>query len=201
MPVRRIGVLLLSTIAFAEVPLPELKVDAITAGSVLFIRNVSGQPLVAYLIELVDYPGSSYSLWQDELFGGEPIPPSVQKRIQITNMTVGAVPDYVKMRAAIYADGSSAGLPEKIALMLGRRKAQLTIARELIKRMEVGEDLTRWTDSLKPEGKPKYDSADWVNRAAQHSFVLHFRQKLASEPQAAVLAQVRVAESQLAGAK
>jgi len=33
-----------------------------------------------------------------------------EKRIQVENMTVGAVPDYVKMQAAIYADGSTAGV-------------------------------------------------------------------------------------------
>src|SRR5882724_13637759 len=115
--------LFLLATALAETPLPELKVDATAGGSVLFIRNPTQVPLTAYLIELVDYPGSAYSLWQDELLGGEPIAPGVEKRIQITNMTVGAVPDYVKMRAAVYADGSTAGITEKIALIIGRRKA------------------------------------------------------------------------------
>ena len=190
---------LLST-AFAQAPLPELKIDATTGGSVLFVRNSAQQPLVAYLIELVDYPGSSFSFSQDELLGGEPIAAGVEKRIQITNMTVGAVPDYVKLRAAIYADGSTAGVPEKIALLTGRRKAQLEVARELIKRLEVAEDVSPWIESLKPEGKPKYDSPTWVNRAAQHSFVLYFKQKLASEPPASVLTQLRTAERQFAAA-
>ena len=186
--------------AFAQAPLPDLKIDAITGGSVLFVRNSSQQPLVAYMIELVDYPGSSFSLSQDALLSGEPIAPGVEKRIQITNMTVGAVPDYVKLSAAIYADGSTAGVPEKIVLLTGRRKAQLEVARDMIKRLEASEDLSPWIESLKPEGKPKYDSPTWVNRAAQHSFALHFKQKLAVEPPTSVLAQLRTAERQLAAA-
>ena len=37
----------------------------------------------------------------------EPFPPGREKRIPITNMTVGAVPDHVKLQAAFYADGTS----------------------------------------------------------------------------------------------
>ena len=194
------SLMLLSTVARSQAPLPELRIDAITAGSVLFVRNTSQQPLVAYLIELVDYPGSSYSLWQDEIASGEFIAPGVEKRIQITNMTVGAVPDYVKMRAAIYADGSTAGIPEKVALMTGRRRAQLDIARELRKRIEAGDEILNWADSLKPEGKPNYSSAAWVNRTAQYSFVQSFRRKTPASV-ADVLAQVRAAEMMLAASK
>jgi len=167
--------------AFAQVPLPELKIDAITAGSVLFVRNPSAQPLVAYVIELVDYPGSSFALWQDEWVNGGPIVAGADRRIQITNMTVGAVPDYVKVRAAIYADGSTVGVPERVALLTGRRKAQLEIAMELIKRLEAGEDVVAWAETLKPEGKPKNDSAAWVNRAAQYALVSAFKGKSAAD--------------------
>src|SRR5208337_3305065 len=80
----------------AQMPLPELRTEPTAGGSIFYIRNNSPQPLNAYLIELVDYPGSSYALWQDETVA-EPIPPQGEKRIQVANMTVGAVPDYVKM--------------------------------------------------------------------------------------------------------
>ena len=208
----RSGIFSLLVIAtgLAQTPLPELRIDAIAGGSVLFVRNLSRQPLTAYLIELVDYPGSSFTFWQDEIPGGEPIAPGLEKRIQITHMTVGAVPDYVKLRAAIYADGSTVGVPEKVALMVGRRKAQLDAARDLIARLEsvkpaataeAAEGLSLWADSLKSEGRPDYNSARWVNRAAQRTLVLHFKQKLAAETLADVLARVRAAERQLASSK
>src|SRR5438874_1696918 len=98
---------------FAQAPLPDLRVEAAPGGSVLYVRNTHSQPLTAFLIELVGYPGSSYALWQDDLLTG-PLAAGSEKRIPITSMTVGAVPEYVKMQAAIYADGASSGIPEKV---------------------------------------------------------------------------------------
>src|ERR1035441_4001246 len=118
-------------IAAAQMPLPELRTEPTAGGSIFYIRNNSPQPLNAYLIELVDYPGSSYSLWQDETVA-DPIPPKGEKRIQVANMTVGAVPDYVKMQAALYAGGTTAGIPEKVAQLLDRRRSMLETARQLI---------------------------------------------------------------------
>ena len=106
-------------------------------GSIFYIKNNSPEALTAYLIELVDYPGSSYSFWQDETVA-EPIPPHGEKRIQVANMTVGAVPDYVKMQAALYAGGASAGIPEKIAQLLDRRRVMLETIRQLIGRHRKG---------------------------------------------------------------
>src|SRR5258708_16196535 len=107
----------------AEVSLPELRIEATTGGSIFYVKNVSSQPLTAWLIELVDYPGSSYSLWQDDV--SEPIVPGVEKRIPVSNMTVGAVPDYVTIQAAIYADGATSGVPEKVTQCIERRRAVL----------------------------------------------------------------------------
>ena len=199
-------------LAQAQQPLPELIVEPAPGGSVLLIRNKAQQPLAAYLIELVDYPGSSFSMTQDELLSGDLIPAGREKRIQVTNMTIGAVPEYVKMMAAIYADGSTAGPPDKIAQMTGRRGAQLEAARELIARLEpaVAKEtpkpelmgaLTQWIDTLKPPGKPKQDSPAWVNQAAKHSFALHFKTQLDSQTPAEVLAGVRLAEAALASSK
>src|ERR1039458_675989 len=122
-------------IAAAQMPLPELRTEPTAGGSIFYIRNNSPQPLNVYLIELVDYPGSSYSLWQDETVA-DPIPPKGEKRIQVANMTVGAVPDYVKMQAALYAGGTTAGIPEKVAQLLDRRRSMLESTRQLIGRME-----------------------------------------------------------------
>src|SRR6185369_5875730 len=123
----------------ADLPLPDLRTEPTDGGSVFYIRNNTAQPLKAYLIELVDYPGSAYSFWQDET-SAEPLPPKGERRIPVANMTVGAVPDYVKMRAALYADGSTAGVPEKIAQLLDRRRIMLETVRQVILRMESAQD-------------------------------------------------------------
>ena len=114
LPTKFAAVLLLALPAIAETPLPELRTEPTAGGSIFYIKNNSTEALTSYLIELVDYPGSSYSLWQDETVA-EPIPPQGTQRIQVANMTVGAVPDYVKIRAALYAGGATAGVPEKVA--------------------------------------------------------------------------------------
>ena len=118
----------------AQMPLPELRTEPTAGGSIFSVKNNRPQPLSAYLIELVDYPGSYYSLWQDEA-AADPIAPG-EKRIQVTNMTVGAVPDYVKLQAALYAGGASAGVPEKIAQLLARRRVMIETIRQLIGRLE-----------------------------------------------------------------
>src|SRR5258708_6623324 len=124
MQLRRFATALLLALSAsaASPPLPELRVEATTGGSIFYVRNIGSQPLTAYLIELVNYPGSSYSLWQDEV-GAEPILPGGEKRLPVTNMTVGAVPDYVKVQAALYADGTSSGIPEKVAQFIERRRS------------------------------------------------------------------------------
>jgi len=112
------------------------------------------------------------------------------------------------MQAAIYADGSTSGVAEKVAQMVGRRRAQLEVARELIARLEkdtakpeLTESLAKWAESLKPPGKPNQNSPAWVNQAAKHSFVLYFKTQLDSQTPADVLAQVRASEAKLAASK
>ena len=146
----------------AEMPLPDLRIEPTNGGSVFYIRNNTAQPLKAYLIELVDYPGSSYSFWQDETVA-DPLQPKGERRIQVANMTVGAVPDYVKMRAALYEDGSTAGVPEKVAQLMDRRRVMLETVRQVVLRMESAQDdvtkaglsggLKRWADTLQPNGE------------------------------------------------
>jgi hypothetical protein len=69
------------------------------------------------------------------------------------------VPDFVKVRAAIYADGTSSGSPEKIAQLLDRRRVVLKTTRELIARLAAAESkgtskaaandaLRRWAGSM-----------------------------------------------------
>ncbi len=143
----------------ADAPLPVLRTEPTGGGSIFFVKNTGTQPLTAYLIELVNYPGSSYTLWQDEI-NADPIAPGAEKRIPVTNMTVGAVPDYVKLQAALFADGSSAGVPERVAQFIARRRAILATTRELIQRLEKSADLKQWSESLQSAPKPKRDSQE-----------------------------------------
>jgi hypothetical protein len=195
-------VLLLPLFATAA-QLPELRTEPIGGGTVFFVKNTSSQPLTGYLIELVDYPGSSYSLWQDEITT-EPVAPGAEKRIQVTNMTAGAVPDYMKIQAATYADGSTVGVPEKVTQFIERRKAVLATTRELIGRLEKGattSDLKQWADSLQPVGKVKPNSQPVINQTAARSLVSETAAKLASHSVDETLASLRASEKALAASK
>jgi hypothetical protein len=138
---------LLADSLLAQPLLPQLKIEPTTGGSIFFLKNTSAQPLTAYLIELVNYPGSSFSMWQDDPV--DPIAPGVEKRIPVSNMTVGAVPDYVKVQAALYADGTSAGVPDKVAQLKARRQFVADTARDLIARLEKNSDRAAAVSDLK----------------------------------------------------
>src|SRR5262249_5380134 len=125
--------------AGAEPPLPKLRVEPTTGGSIFYVRNVSTQPPTAHVIEMVDYPRRVFQLYEDEI-SSEPIPPDKEKKIQVANMTVGAVPDYVKIQAAVYADGSTAGVKERVNQILSRRQFSLDTVRDLIRRVTLMKD-------------------------------------------------------------
>ena len=195
-------VLLLPLFATAA-QLPELRTEPIGGGTVFFVKNTSSQPLTGYLIELVDYPGSSYSLWQDEITA-EPVAPGAEKRIQVTNMTAGAVPDYMHLTSAIYADGSTAGTPDKVTQFIERRKALLVTTRELISRLQKGAkaaDLKQWADSLQPVGKVRPNAQPTINQAAARGLVSETAAKLASHSVDETLAGLRGSEKALASSK
>jgi hypothetical protein len=183
LPIKFAAVMLLALPALAvDMPLPELRIEPIGGGSIFYIKNTSPVALTEYLIELVDYPGSSYSFWQDETVA-EPIAPKTEKRIQVANMTVGAVPDYVKMRAALYAGGGSAGIPGKVAQLLDRRRAMLDTTRQLIARIEKAQAertpkftlvaaLKEWADTMQPSGKGNRNSQAAINQAASRGVIV-----------------------------
>jgi hypothetical protein len=209
LPIRFAAVVLLALPAIAvEMPLPELRTEPTAGGSVFYIKNNSAEALRSYLIELVDYPGSSYSLWQDETVA-EPIPPRGTARIQVANMTVGAVPDYVKMRAALYAGGGTAGVPEKVAQLLDRRRATLETIRQLAGRMEKAQaenttksdllaGLKQWADTLQPAGKGNRNSPAAINQAAARGVVVGTAARLDTQSLAESLAVLRGWERALA---
>jgi hypothetical protein len=210
LPTKFAAVLLLAIPAIAaEMPLPELRIEPTAGGSIFYIKNNSPQALNAYLIELVDYPGSSYSFWQDETVA-EPIPPKGEKRIQVANMTVGAVPDYVKMQAALYAGGTSAGIPEKIAQLLDRRRFTLETTRQLIGRIEKAQSegtpksaavagLKQWADTLQPPpGKANRNSQAAINQAAARTVIAATAARLDAQSLTESLTVLRAWERALA---
>jgi hypothetical protein len=194
----------------AEPPLPALRVDAVDGGSVFYVRNGYSQPLTSYWIELVNYPGSSYSLLQDD--AADPILPGAEKRIPVTNMTVGAVPEYVKLQAAVYADGASAGNAEKIAQIIDRRRAMLETTRDLIRRLEAARsssvakpvtisDLKQWASTMQPPSKSERNSPASLNRMAARSLVTGVATRLDVDSYEDVLAELRTSEKRFAASK
>jgi hypothetical protein len=199
--------LLAGAVAVTGQQLPSLRIEAVAGGSVFHVTNAASQPLTAYLIELVDYPGSSYTLFQEEV--STPLAPGAGKRIPVTNMTVGAAPEYVKITAAVYADGSTAGDASKVELILGRRKAVLETTHEISGRLEkakaagtaktaVAADLRQWADSLPPEGKSRRLSAASVNAAAARLTISGAAARLDHSSIDETLAELRTAEQSLA---
>jgi len=156
-----IALLVALTLTAADPPLPGLRVEPAPRGSVLYVRNVYSQVLSAFLVELVDYPGSRFSYSTDEVTG-EGIPPGVEKAIPVSSMLVGAVsPEYVKVQAALYADGQTSGEAAKIKELIAQRSSRLEVARELIRRIETAhsngtsksgivESLKQWSAGLEP---------------------------------------------------
>ena len=194
-------------VAFAQVPLPELRIEPTAGGSFFYLKNAYTQPLTAYLIELVDYPGSSFAMWQDEI-PGHPILPGEEKTIKVANMTVGAVPDYVKVRAAVYADGSTAGIPAKLTQLIERRRYTLETTRELIRRIEKasGKDdvianLKQWDESLQPQGKPNRNSQTYINHEAGRMLIGYTISRLQSATPQQVLVSLKLSEQLLANSK
>jgi hypothetical protein len=213
MKVKLLGpfLLLAATVYGSETPLPQLRVEATNAGSVLHVRNPAGQPLTAYLIELVDYPGSSFSFWQDYA-AGEAIAPGEEKSLPITNMTVGAAPEYVQMRAAIYADGSTGGIPEKVGQLIERRRHSLETTRELVRRFEkaksdgtpretLAAELRQWAESMPPVKRSERNTQRAINQSAATGLIGEAASRLGGESLDATLAQLREAERLLASSK
>jgi hypothetical protein len=199
----RTATFLLALGAAAAQPLPQLRTEPTTGGSIFYVKNGGSQPVTAFLIELVNYPGSYYSLWQDE-GASELIAPGAEKRIPVANMTVGAVPDYVKLQAALFADGSSAGIPEKIAQLVERRRFTLATIREVIARMEKGStaaDLKQWADSLQPVRRANPTAQTTINQAAARGVINDAAGWLGAHSAEETLAKMRASERALAASK
>jgi hypothetical protein len=199
--------LLAPVIAAAQAPLPVLRIDPTAGGSVFYIKNTYTQPVTAYFIEMADYPGSYYSLWAD-ISDSEPIAPAAEIRKPISNMTVGAVPDYVKLQAAIFADGSTAGVPEKITLLLGRRRAILSAVRDMVRIAEktaaketLIQDLKQYSESLPTVSRAQSRSQAGVDQSAVRATVAKAMSRLGAESPELLLAELRLLERMLTASK
>jgi hypothetical protein len=122
--------LVVSAWAFADEPLPEIRLD----GPNVRIKNVGSQPLTAYWYE-VRIPNRNATEGVDGSAlapGGETVNPSGA-------LDFDAPPEAAKMIAAIYADGSPAGDPVVVEQILEGRRALLRATRQLIARFEGAE--------------------------------------------------------------
>jgi len=193
--------LILAGVTLAQTPLPNLRIEPTGGGSIFYLKNTAAKPLTAYLIELVNYPGSSFSMWQDDAL--DPIKPGAEKRIPVSNMTVGAVPDYVKVQAALYADGTSAGVPEKVVQLMARRSFLRETSRDLIARLEKSADKAAALADLKQAQealtavKPPRNSQGAINQNAGRSLVTETITMVESGGVAAALERLRAMEKAL----
>ena len=205
-----VALLLASPFAAAQTPSPELRTEPTGGGSIFHVRNVSSQPLTAFLIELVDYPGSSYSFFEDDVTVGG-IAPGTEKRIPVANMTVGAVPDYVKIQAALYADGSSSGPDGKVAQLVQRRRFVLQTTRELIAHLKKAQssnlptssaigELKQWADSLQPAAKGRISQKS-INEAAAKTLIAETAAGLEAHSLTETLGPLQASERALAASK
>jgi hypothetical protein len=171
-------------LAASQTPLPGLRVEPVSGGTNFYVKNTAAQPLTAFILALDGYPGSNYVLVQDES-SAAPIAPGDEQQIHTSNMTPGAVPDYMKLQAAIYADGTSSGQPEKVAQLLEHRRVMLETTRGLIERLEkaTGGDkaalvaaLRQWSSTIpeperrertRPAGINQIDSKNLIERTAK----------------------------------
>jgi hypothetical protein len=162
-------------------------------------------------VELVGYPGSYYQLWEDDI-RGEVVAPGAEKRIPISNMTVGAVPNYVHLTAALYADGTSAGAPEKITQLIERRRATLAATRDLTGQLEkaraagtsaaaVAADLTKQAEALSGLTRSTQKSQPAINQSAAKMLTLETAAQLSAHSIEDTISWLRAAEAKLVASK
>jgi len=108
----------------------------------------------------------------------------------------------VKVQAAIYADGNSAGVPEKVAQVLARRRFVLETTRVLIARLEKTNDkaaaiadLKQWSDSM-PGGRR--NSQEAVNQTAGRALIEDTVTRIDQDGLEDALAKLRRSEKALA---
>ena len=126
----------------ADVPLPAFRIEVDGDGCRAYIRNVHSSPLSAYWLEQVGYPGTRWRSWSDALvgrsdaMGAGALAPGIEKNFWFKNQTVCSSPDYVKMLAAVYEDGTSAGSAEKVKHVIDTRRQKLIDTRAALAELQ-----------------------------------------------------------------
>ncbi|HYP05521.1 MAG TPA: hypothetical protein VER03_04730 [Bryobacteraceae bacterium] len=151
----------------AEPPLPSLAAEPVRDGSAIRIRNTATVPLSAFIVEIVDYPGNRFRMVQDELWG-QPIASGQQREYRTAALMPGAVPEYLKVQAAIYSDGTTAGQLTHIAILLDGRRISLRGIRAVLDRVSSASPLENahiiaslqaWKETIAPELRFVVDTA------------------------------------------
>lgn len=212
MSTKAFAVAVVVALSAAAAELPQLRVEAVAGASVFYLKNVSSQPITAYLVELDGYPGSAFALLEDNVTG-EPVAPGVEKPIKVTDMTAGAAPEYVKVESALFADGTSVGSPAKVTQLIEHRRFMLQTTRELIGRLEKAKpsntpkatlvaDLKAWADTMRPptSHKQRYAPAG-MNSASGRTLITETATKIEAGSLDEVLTNLHAAEHALASSK
>jgi hypothetical protein len=133
--------------AIAQTACPEVKAEPVENGSLIYLRHNEAQPLTGFLIEIVDYPGNRFVYMKDELFGAS-LAAGEERRIVVNSLMPGTVTDYLKVTAAVYADGATCGKAEKVKLIIDARRQQRELNREIISRIRKAVSAGDSTESL-----------------------------------------------------
>jgi hypothetical protein len=109
---------------------------------------------------MVDYPGNNFQIVVDEVWG-KPLPSGHERTYHTPALMPGTVPEYLKVVAAIYEDGTTAGKAEDTAILLDDRRRKLRGLQAILPRLEklhpgktapqIIADLRTWKDSLASE--------------------------------------------------
>jgi len=195
----------------ADAPIPELRVEADPSGSVFDVKNVYSQPLTAMLIELVDFPDDKYSFTRDDMGPGA-IAAGTDKKIRVANPNPGTAPDHVKITAAIYADGETAGAPDKIKHILDLRRGRLENTRAIIQRIEKDQkdgkdkdaiiaDLRQWATTIVPPPPPGMQPITEPAKTVMRNMVVVSAGQVNTKGIVEELTQLKKTESELAASK
>jgi hypothetical protein len=195
---RALAVLLAGFVASIadSAPCPEVTAEPIEGGSLIRVRHNEKQSLTAFVVEIVDYPGNHFVFMEDELFHGS-IAAGKEKRVVVTTLMPGTVPDYLKTTAAIYEDGASCGAADKVKMILDARRKHLKFTRELISRIEKGLSAGDSIEDLATQ------LAKWARStsATSGAVITHAVNELKSRSPDEVLGALRLVDRILAGSK
>lgn len=197
----------------ADAPIPALRVEAEAngSGSVFNVKNTYSQPLTALFIELVDFPSDTYAFTRDELGAGA-IAAGTEKTIRVANPTPGTAPANVKVTAAVYADGETAGAPDKVKHILNLRKGRLENTREMIQRIEKDQkegkdkdaivaDLRQWATTIVPPPPPDMQPITDPAKTVKRNMIALAASNIAKAGVDGVLTGLKKTEGELAASK